>query len=65
MLEDVGYKIIATTSSREAWDLLRKYQKSFDLVISDMTMPEMTGIELAQKYLAISSDPKIIISTDF
>ncbi len=65
MLESLGYEVTALTSSTEAWDMLRKQPGAFDLVITDMTMPNMTGVELAQRYLSIRPDGLIILSTGF
>jgi len=65
MLESLGYKVTALTSSKEAWDVLQKQPASFDLVITDMTMPNITGIELAQRYLSLRPDASIILCTGF
>ena len=64
-LEHLGYKVTATTNSLEA---LRNFQESpddFDLLITDMTMPNMTGVELAQKILLQQPGFPIIICSGF
>lgn len=64
-LEHLGYQVTATTNSLEA---LRNFQKSpddFDLLITDMTMPDMTGVELAQKILLQKPDFPIILCSGF
>jgi CheY-like chemotaxis protein len=47
MLETRGYRVLACTSGREAWDAFR--QGEIDLVLSDLFMPDMDGAELAAK----------------
>ena len=47
MLERLGYRVTAKTSSIEAFELFRQSPDEFDLVITDMTMPDMTGDVLA------------------
>jgi CheY-like chemotaxis protein len=65
MLESLGYAITALTDSLEAWDLLCKKPNAFDLVITDMTMPKMTGVELAQRYFSIRPGALVILCTGF
>ena len=65
MLERLGYQITALTSSTEALDTFRSQPERFDLVITDMTMPSMTGIELAPKLLQIRPDIPIILCSGF
>ena len=52
-------------SSGEALALFRLDPSRFDLVITDQTMPEMTGIELAKEILALRPDMPIIMCTGF
>jgi len=65
MLERLGYQVEAKTNPDEALKLFRSNPDEFDLVISDMTMPQMTGDKLAQKLMEIRPDIPIIISTGF
>jgi len=51
MLESLGYKVIATRATEEALKLFYTKPNMFDLVITDETMPVMTGSELSQKLL--------------
>ena len=53
MLELQGYEVEGKTSSHEALKLFQEESDKFDLVITDMAMPEMTGDRLAQKLLKI------------
>lgn len=65
MLERLGYKVEATTSPIEALDLFRSKPDQFDLVITDLTMPEMTGDKLVKEILKIQPEMPIIICTGF
>ncbi len=64
-LELLGYSVSAITSSPKALDVFRSNPEAFDLVITDMTMPKMTGDKLAKEILAIRPDMPIIISTGY
>ena len=64
-LEQLGYKVVATMSSQEALELFRSQPDQFDLVITDQTMPKMTGAELATKIMEIRPDIPIILCTGF
>ena len=65
MLERLGYKVTARTSSIEALEAFRNNPNKFDLVITDQTMPNMTGKELAKELMAIRSSIPIILCTGF
>jgi CheY-like chemotaxis protein len=65
MLETLGYKVTARTSSIEALEAFRNKPDGFDLVITDMTMPNMTGKELAKELMTIRPDIPIIMCTGF
>ena len=65
VLAGLGYDVTSRTSSREALVLLKKDVSRFDLIITDQTMPEMTGFELAKKILSIRPDMPIILWTGF
>jgi len=64
-LERLGYKVEATTSPIEALELFRSRPDQFDLIITDMTMPLMTGDKLIKETLNIRSDIPIILCTGF
>ncbi|MBU4565821.1 MAG: PAS domain S-box protein [Desulfarculus sp.] len=64
-LQHLGYAVTAFTSSQEALEKFKAAPDDFDLVISDYTMPEMTGAKLSQKILALRPDTPIIICTGF
>ncbi len=65
MLERLGYQVSVKTSSADALNAFKTDPDSFDLVISDMTMPNMTGDQLAREILAIRPDTPIVICTGF
>ena len=65
VLSALGYGIVSKTSSREALMLFRDDPRRFDLVITDQTMPDITGIELAREILAIRPDMPVILCTGF
>ncbi len=65
ILEKRGYKVTARTSSIEALEAFRNKPYEFDLVITDMTMPNMTGKELARELMSIRSGIPIILCTGF
>ncbi|MDX2502097.1 MAG: ATP-binding protein, partial [Deltaproteobacteria bacterium] len=65
MLERLGYRVTARTNSIEAFELFRENPDGFDLVITDMTMPDLTGDILARKIIAIRPDIPIIVCTGY
>lgn len=65
MLRRLGYGVVSTTSSAEALRLFKEDPGQFDLVITDYTMPYLTGLALAKKLLTIRPDVPIILSTGF
>lgn len=65
MLEELGYDVTTKTSSVEALNQFSAQPDKFDLVITDQTMPEMTGIELAKQMLRIRPDIPVILATGF
>ena len=62
-LETLGYKVTATTESREALAMIRTSPDQFDLLITDQTMPGLTGLELAMTAKEIREDLPVIICT--
>jgi len=63
MLERLGYKVKTKTNPVEALDLFKSKPDHFDLVITDMTMPQMTGVKLYEKLMGIRPDIPVIICT--
>ena len=65
MLSRLGYFVTEKTKSAEALNVFKMNPEKFDLVISDMTMPEITGDQLAKEILSIKPNTPIIICTGF
>jgi PAS domain S-box-containing protein len=65
ILESLGYRMTATTKPLDALQMFKENPQNYDLVITDQTMPQMTGLELAQEFLALRPDLPIILVTGF
>ncbi len=65
ILEHFGYQVEAKTNPVEALELFRSRPDRFDLVITDMTMPKMTGENLVQEILNIRAEMPIILCTGY
>ncbi len=65
VLERLGYKVTKKTSSFDALAAFKAHPDDFDLIITDMSMPRMTGDQLASKILSIRPDIPIVICTGF
>jgi len=65
MLEHLGYKVTIVTNSVEALDLFKTYPDDFDLVITDQTMPKMSGVELARELFKIRPNIPIILCSGY
>ena len=65
MLARLGYRVTSRTSSVEALSAFTANPKTFDLVVSDMTMPNMTGDQMVQAMMAVRPDIPVIICTGF
>jgi len=63
MLSRLGYKVTARTDSEEALDLFRAQPGSFDMVITDLTMPKLSGIELTRELKKLRPDLPILMAT--
>ena len=62
-LSRLGYEVVATTSSTDALEHFRKEPDRFDVVITDLTMPVLNGMDLAAELLKIRATIPIILST--
>lgn len=65
MLERLGYRVTARTSSMEALEAFRANPGGFELVLTDMAMPNMTGDQLAKELISIRPHIPVIICTGF
>lgn len=65
MLKQFGYKVTPMTASLEALKVFRAAPENFDLIITDMTMPGMTGMELSREMMRIRPGMPIILLSGF
>jgi len=65
MIEKLGYQVISRNNSIEALDTFRNHPRQFDLIITDQTMPEMTGLELVEQLIQIRPDIPVILCTGY
>ena len=65
MLSRLGYRVTAVPDSREALSRFRASPDHYDLVITDMTMPHMTGDALAEQILRIRPGVPVILCTGY
>jgi len=65
MLKDLGYTVTATHRSPDALKTFRADPDAFDAVITDLTMPDVSGIELAREIVRIAPDMPVILCTGF
>jgi CheY-like chemotaxis protein len=65
ILESLGYEVVTKTSSIEPLELFKAQIDRFDLVITDLTMPRMTGDNLAMELMSIRPDIPVILCTGF
>jgi PAS domain S-box-containing protein len=65
MFERLGYKVETSTTPQDALERFSLNPDHFDLVITDMTMPQMTGVKLSEKLMDIREDIPIIICTGY
>jgi len=65
MLERLGYQVTVSKSSLDALETFRRQPEQFDLVITDQTMPHMTGAEMASKMIEIRAEIPVILCTGY
>lgn len=65
ILKSLGYQVTVLHSSAKALALFARQPDYFDLLLTDMTMPEMTGAELMRKILALRPDLPVLLCTGF
>ncbi len=65
ILERLGYQITAVQSSFEALSIFQNQPDEFDLVVTDQTMPGMTGVDLASRMLEIRPDIPVLLCTGY
>jgi PAS domain S-box-containing protein len=65
ILSGLGYRVTTVNNSPEALDLFQKDPDAFDLVISDVTMPKMTGDALIARLRSVRSDIPVMLCTGY
>lgn len=65
VLEDLGYEVVPKTDGLEALSAFQEESSKFDLVITDQTMPYMTGTDLARELISVRPDIPIVLCTGF
>jgi len=65
MLERMGYTVTTRPTGIEALEAFKAAPDRYDLVITDMTMPHVTGLQLAQQLKALAPEVKVIVCTGF
>jgi len=65
VLAELGYQVRVTNKSDEALKLFREHPNDFDLLITDMTMPILTGLDLIENVFAIRPGMPVILCTGF
>ncbi len=65
IFSSLGYHVTSFTSSLEAFERFRSSPDDFDLVVTDQTIPQMTGIEITGRILEIRPDMPVIICTGY
>jgi PAS domain S-box-containing protein len=63
ILERLGYQVDTRMNPEDALNLFQSRPQEYDLVITDMTMPQMTGVQLTEQLKALRSDIPVIICT--
>ena len=63
ILESIGFEVTALTDSAQALEVFREDPNRFDIVVTDQTMPQMTGFELAQELFHVRPDLPVIMIT--
>lgn len=65
LLKQLGYKVTAMNMPMEALELFSKSPDSFDAIVTDQTMPKMTGVELAAQIIKIRPGTPVALCTGF
>jgi PAS domain S-box-containing protein len=65
LLKKLDYRPEAVTSSREALERFLKTPKGFDVIVTDQTMPEMTGVQLVSEVRKVNKEIPVILCTGF
>lgn len=65
LLTDEGYQVVCASDPRQALDLFAQHEHQFDLVVTDESMPGMTGTELAQQLFQLAPQLPVILCSGY
>jgi two-component system cell cycle sensor histidine kinase/response regulator CckA len=64
-LERLGFEVYAASSGEQALDEFSAASQSFDLVIADLTLPGLSGIDVARRMLELRPDQRILLCSGY
>lgn len=65
MLETAGYTVLVAQDGQAAWEILEKHPTGIDLLVSNVVMPRMTGVELAERVSTARPEIRILLISAF
>ena len=65
LLTEEGYQVVCASNARQALELFAQHEHAFDLVVTDESMPGMTGTELAQRLFQVSPQLPVILCSGY
>ena len=65
ILESCGYKVLVATNGEEAVSICKQHDYSIDLLITDVIMPQMGGVEVARQILALQSQLRVLYMSGY
>lgn len=65
LLQKLGYDVRAAADGNEALEIIEDADEHFDLVLTDVVMPGISGIEMAERLKAIRPDQKILFTSGY
>ncbi|HEV8547930.1 MAG TPA: ATP-binding protein, partial [Polyangiaceae bacterium] len=65
LLERLGYSVTARSDPGEALDLFRKSPQAFDVVLTDLTMPGLTGVDIAREVQKLCPEKPVLMMSGF
>jgi CheY-like chemotaxis protein len=65
LLSSMGYHVTCAADSREALETLRRDPSAFDLVLTDQSMPHLSGVELARELHRLRPEIPVVLTSGF
>ncbi|HTQ04609.1 MAG TPA: PAS domain S-box protein [Polyangiaceae bacterium] len=65
LLERLGYRVTARSDPTEALELFRRSPRAFDVVLTDLTMPGLTGVDVAREVLKLAPRKPVLVMSGF